>query len=82
MSEETRKLVSHGIYVMWDGKTARTTTYHLQEMIEVGIEDPMMFINGYKDAIGDNGFNESNLSYICGFKYGSTGIIDIKKKSE
>jgi len=80
MSEEQkRELIEHGIYIMFNGGKATTITYHLREMVQAGIKDPMMFIRGYRDAIRDEGFNESDESYISGYKYGATGIIDIKK---
>lgn len=75
--EEKRELIELGIEVWWDGGLAKSVIYHLEDMIRAGIEDPWMFIQGYRDAAQDKGFNESNKWYILGFKYQVTGKVDI-----
>ncbi len=67
--EEKRPLIEYGVEISWDGGMSRSTTYHLRDMEESGIEDCWAFIQGYKDALTDNGFNDSHPDYIKGFKY-------------
>lgn len=45
----------------------------INNLIGLGIKDVPLFLQGLLDAENDVEFNESNIDYVKGYKYGKTG---------
>jgi hypothetical protein len=48
-------------------------TLDIAGLIQLGIVDVSLFLQGVLDAENDAEFNESSIDYVKGYKYGKTG---------